>query len=203
MLLLLLQLSLHNSLDRRKSNRALRGKGAWGVQSVTTRVHSSWSSDPCTDRQSSFPWQQFSEGWAHLLSSLKYLICCQRAWRVVLVMLCSSAEEHMLLFLRISFYTGTRSAISLVFHQWSILTWGKKGSHYLCAEVLLCSSEYQRHLHECWLGILLSFFSMERAICFFCWYVILLENFGFLWRNKVWWHNLAVSGNNEILWMKV
>lgn len=60
-----------------------------------------------------------------LQSSLEYLICFPRSLEVVLLLLCSSSEEHVLLFLRISLSARTRTAISLLFHWWSILAWEK------------------------------------------------------------------------------
>lgn len=84
-----------------------------------------------------------------LQSSLEYLICFQRTLEIVLVLLCSSAEEHVVLLLRISFLCWDQDChffnVPLSKHS----SMGKHSSHYLRAEVLLCSSDYQSLLHEC------------------------------------------------------
>lgn len=75
--------------------------------------------------------------YSKLESSLEYLICFQRALGAVLVLLCSSAEEHVFLFLKISFSAGTRTAISLMFHCQSILA-REKVALFICVLKYCC-----------------------------------------------------------------
>lgn len=74
-----------------------------------------------------------------LLSSLEYLICFLRALGVVLVLLWSSSEECVFFFPRIIFSAETRTAISLMFHCWSILAW-KKVVLFICVLEYCCAS---------------------------------------------------------------
>lgn len=91
-----------------------------------------------------------------LQSSLEYLICFQRALGVALVLLWSSSEERVFLFPTISFSAGTRTAISLMFHCWSIPAWEKVVLficvlEYCCASVtikaLLMSADLASYYH--------------------------------------------------------